>query len=99
MQFDKAICAKVILQGSDECDEAFSVLLRRLGEMPAEERGAEALRLSAILVELAAYELAGHLDSEQVGALIHCSADLEARSEEANGQSPQPVRKMVSALQ
>lgn len=80
MHHDKALSAQAILNEDEACNDVFSTLLVQIEAMPAELRGAQALRFSAHLLELAAFELAGDVNSEQVGALIRCAAELADQS-------------------
>lgn len=82
MHFDKAIKAQLVSQGTMSCNDTFLHLVRQISELPNDVRGTQALNLSAHLVEMAAYELAGHLDSSEIGALIKCAAELSTRSDD-----------------
>lgn len=80
MQHNKAFAAGVVLQDDQPCGDAFEELIECIEAMPTELRGAHALKFSAHLLELAAFELAGDVNSDQVGALIQCAAELSERS-------------------
>ena len=80
MHFDKAITAQLVQQESMACDDTFSHLTKQISQLPGDVRGVQALNLSAHLIELAAYELAGRLDCDEIGALIRCAAELSERS-------------------
>ncbi len=80
MHFDKAIRAHLVLQDSMTCNDTFSDLTKQISQLPSDVRGAQALTLSAHLIEMAAYELAGQLDSAEIGELIRCAAELSERS-------------------
>ncbi len=56
---------------------ALDLLLEYLKGLPADQRGPEAMRLSSKLLEFAAFEMAGSLTSDRIGALIECAAQLE----------------------
>lgn len=56
--------------------EMFEWLIGQLRNMPVSQGGVEALRLSSILLEYAAYELAAELGSDRAGALIDAAADV-----------------------
>lgn len=99
MHFDKAFTAQMVLQDSLTCNDTFSQLTKQISELPIDVRGVQALNLSAHLVELAAYELAGHLDSAEVGALIRCAAELSERSADLAEQRLEEGTKRVKALQ
>ncbi|WP_227269662.1 hypothetical protein [Roseobacter weihaiensis] len=77
-----AFVSKMLLQDDTVCDDAFSNLVQKIEALPAETRGAQALNLSAHLLEIAAFELAGSVESRQVGALIDCAAQLSEQSSE-----------------
>ncbi|MEM1073160.1 MAG: hypothetical protein AAF665_17005 [Pseudomonadota bacterium] len=98
MQFNKALAAQALLHDATACDDAFSNLIAEIANVPDQQRGARALLLAARLLEAAAYELAGRLDSEQVGALIECAADLSEQSSDIDFRLPSQTaapRKLV----
>lgn len=99
MHFNKAFCAHFELQEGNICSETFEILLQQLNQLPADVRGAKALEMSAVLVELAAYDLANKLDSAEIGKLIHRSVELSERSLELKEAKPLRPRAMVPALQ
>ncbi|WP_282129650.1 hypothetical protein [Roseobacter litoralis] len=80
MQYGKAIAAHVMLREDANCGDQFEKLVSQIEALPDDLRGARALQLSARLLELAAFELAGSLDSTRIGALIECSAELSQQS-------------------
>ena len=80
MHFDKALSAELMAKDVHECHGVFTELLEKIVALPPEVRGAQALRFCAELLELAAFELAGDIKSEQIGALIRCAAELSEQS-------------------
>ena len=80
MQYGKAIAAQVMLREDASCGDQFEKLVSQIEALPDDLRGARALQLSARLLELAAFELAGSLDSTRIGALIECAAQLSEQS-------------------
>lgn len=75
--------------------EVFEVL----SAMPPELRAQHALRLSAQLVEFAAFEMAGKLTSDRVGELIDCAADLDDRALEVGASDFYRTRGRAGVLQ
>jgi hypothetical protein len=57
-------------------EEAFGALMHYIKSLPADQRAVEAVRISSQLLEFTAFEVAGSVDSERVGALIECAAKL-----------------------
>ncbi|MEE4188453.1 MAG: hypothetical protein V2I76_08415 [Roseobacter sp.] len=58
-------------------DDAYDQVLNRLLSLTDERRGPVAVRVAARLLEFAAFELAGKIESGQVGAIIDCAAELQ----------------------
>ncbi|AVL51836.1 hypothetical protein CEP88_03965 [Roseobacter denitrificans] len=80
MHYGKAIAAQVMLREDASCGDQFEKLVSQIEALPDDLRGARALQLSSRLLELAAFELAGSLDSTRIGALIECAAELARQS-------------------
>lgn len=99
MHFDKAFTAKLILQSTFACDDVFETLTRQISDLPANVRGVQALNMSARLIEMAAFELARHLDSEETGALIRCAAELSELASELSDDSVSDVPSELRGLQ
>jgi hypothetical protein len=76
MHFDKALTARLALRDASACKDSFDTLLAEIENLPNEVKGAQSLSFAARLVELAAYALAGQVDSTRVGTLIRHSAEL-----------------------
>lgn len=87
MHYGKAIAAQVMLREDASCGDQFEKLVSQIEALPDDLRGARALQLSARLLELAAFELAGSMDSARIGALIECAAELSQQSSDlADGE-------------
>jgi hypothetical protein len=99
MLFDKAFCAGSILQDDISSGELFERLVAEISRLPEDQRGAKALELSARLLELAAFELAGHLGSEEIGSMILRSAELSGRSADLEQMSSEIVQRRPPRLQ
>ena len=99
MLFDKAFCAGIILQDDISSGELFERLVAEISRLPEEQRGPKALDLSARLLELAAFELAGRLGSDEVGAMILRSAELSGRSADLEQTSNQIAQRRPPRLQ
>ncbi|MFK7744086.1 MAG: hypothetical protein AB8B47_03450 [Roseobacter sp.] len=80
MHFGKIVAARALLNDDMLRDDTFTALIERIEALPADQRGIQALSLSASLLEMAAYELAGTVATEQVGALIENAAHLSRQS-------------------
>lgn len=80
MLYDKAISAQMLLHDDIPCQDTFRELYAQIEALPQELRGSHALLLSAQLLELAAFELAGDASSQQVGDLIQKAAELTEQS-------------------
>lgn len=62
-------------------EDIFERLLSEIRDMSPEKGGGEALRLSSLLLEYAAFELAPRLGSDQAGALIETAAGVSFQAE------------------
>lgn len=74
-------CGPGGVSGTSTTDRIFETLILELREMSPSHGGGEALRLSSLLLEFAAFELAAELGSDQAGALIEAAADVSHQAE------------------
>ena len=85
MHFSKGLLSRSALRTDMARDDSFTTLIARIEALPADQRGSQALRLSASLLELAAYELAGSVASDDVAEMIETAALLSEKSVECAG--------------
>jgi hypothetical protein len=89
----RIICA----QAQDEVsgDDTYDEVLNQIMSLTEERRGQVAVRVAARLLEFAAFELAGKIESVQVGAIIDCAVELNDQNNAAHSSSAARTSKQT----